>query len=303
MVQIRESMKGRVPLSVLCLIVLICFLLGMNWSVIKASNLYAAPFAVVCMRMLIAAVCLGIWIAAGRTDSLLPPPGLRGGVLCQSLLFSGHVVTLYLSVHYIAAGRSAMICYTVPFFAVLFERAFLGVKPTTKQVIGMCVAFAGIVMLFADRPGNIPPGASLLGDALVVVSAMCWAGSSICTKKYLTAATKPQQTVFWSAVVCCVGTFVIASLRGDFATVQFTPAFALMLFYQGVLVAFVGFTILQMLIYRYSAGLIHSFTFLTPLFGVLGGIVFLGEPAGLIVGICLVMVCCGLVLVNSPRHG
>ncbi len=302
MTQTGKALKGRVPPNVLLLIVFICFLMGVNWSVMKASNLFAAPMVVVFLRVLIAAVCIALWMAWSDRSLLLPAPGLRLKVLRQSLLFSGHVITMYLSVHYIASGRSAMICYTVPFFAVLFERVFLGVKPTAKQVIGMCIAFAGIVILFTDRPGDVPPGASLLGDVLIVISAMCWAGSSVYMKKHLAAVTRPHQTVLWSAAICCLLALVIALLRGDFATARVTTNFVLLVLYQGVLVAFVAFTIMQALIYRYSAGLIHTFTFLPPLFGVLSGVLFLGEPAGVIMAICLAMVCCGLVLVNSPQH-
>lgn len=299
MVENHNTSAGRVPGKALLLIVLICVLMGVNWSVMKGATQYASPMSIAFLRTLIAATLLGFWIRLSRHDTLKPPAGFTGKVLLQSLIFSGHVITMYLGVKYISAGRSAVICYMTPFFAVLFERLFLSIRPGVKQVIGMCIAFAAVLILFADRPGNIPANASYLGDAIMVVSAMFWAGSSVFTKKYLTQHTRPHQTVFWSTSLTCIIACIVASATGELALTQFTWQFVLLLLYQAVLVAFISFTILQALIYRYSAGLIHTFTFLSPIFGVFSGVIFLGEPAGWSMALCLALVCCGLVLVNK----
>ena len=297
----RPAAQGRVPLSALCALVFICVCFGVNWSVMKVSNQHASPMVTLFIRVLVAAICLGIWTGLVRRDNILPPSGLRFKLLLQSLLFSGHTIFAYLGVLYISAGRSSVICYLTPFFAVIFERIFLGTRPGGRQVLGMCIAFAGIILLFADRPANMPAKASWVGDVIMIVSALCWAGSSVFTKKYVAAHTRPSQTSFWGACVAMLITFIICTTTGLFDNVHLTAGYVLMLVYQGVFVAFIAFTLLQVLIYRYSAGLIHSFTFLTPLVGVLSGVLFLGEPTGSLMIICLIMVCLGLLLINTKE--
>lgn len=299
MVETPLNVKGRVPGNVLLLIVLICVLMGVNWSVMKGATQYATPMSIAFIRTLIAALCLGVWTSLAKGDSLVPPRGMGLKVLGQSVIFAAHVITMYIAVNYISAGRSAVLCYTVPFWAVVLERIFLKVKPGKMQVIGMCIAFAAVVLLFVDKPGNIPAKASRLGDIIIIISAVFWAGSSIFTKKYLTERTKAHQTVFWSASFTCLVAFLVSFGTGELAHTRITWEFVLLMLYQGVLVAFISFAIMQALIYKYSAGLIHTFTFLSPVFGVFSGVIFLHEPASLVMALCLALVCVGLLLVNK----
>jgi drug/metabolite transporter (DMT)-like permease len=71
--------------------------------------------------------------------------------------------------------------------------------------------------------------------------------------------------------------------------------------YQAVVVAFASYLVWFWLLLRYPAARISGFTFLTPIFGVLSGGLFLGEPlsASLLVG--LAAIAFGLRLVNRPR--
>lgn len=54
------------------------------------------------------------------------------------------------------------------------------------------------------------------------------------------------------------------------------------------------------LISRYPAGRLSSFSFLTPLFGLLAGALVLGEPVGWVLLLALLLVGIGIALVNRP---
>jgi drug/metabolite transporter (DMT)-like permease len=71
--------------------------------------------------------------------------------------------------------------------------------------------------------------------------------------------------------------------------------------YQTIWVAGVTFLAWFSLVQRYSASRLSAFTFLTPLFGVVGGHLVLGEPLSIGFGIAVLFVAGGLVLVNRPR--
>jgi len=72
--------------------------------------------------------------------------------------------------------------------------------------------------------------------------------------------------------------------------------------YQAVWVAGITFLFWFSLVQRFSASRLSAFTFLTPLFGVLGGHLVLGEPLTLGFGVAVVLVAGGLVLVNRTRR-
>lgn len=52
----------------------------------------------------------------------------------------------------------------------------------------------------------------------------------------------------------------------------------------------------------YSAASLHAFTFLTPIFGVIGGALILGERVGLLTLAGLALVAAGIYLVNRPTR-
>jgi drug/metabolite transporter (DMT)-like permease len=71
--------------------------------------------------------------------------------------------------------------------------------------------------------------------------------------------------------------------------------------YQAVWVVCVTYMAWFALIVRYSASRLSSFTFLTPLFGVVAGHVVLNEPLSPPFALAVALVAIGLVLVNRPR--
>ena len=79
------------------------------------------------------------------------------------------------------------------------------------------------------------------------------------------------------------------------------PYIVASLFYQSVIVAFISYFIWFKLIHEYSVSRLSAFTFFTPIFGVLFGILFLNEEftSSLMVGLPLVSM--GIFLVNWRR--
>ena len=75
------------------------------------------------------------------------------------------------------------------------------------------------------------------------------------------------------------------------------------LIYQSVIIAFASYLIWFKLIHTYPVAGLSVFTFLTPVFGVASGVIFLGEELtrGLVVG--LACVCVGIYGTNYTRRG
>jgi drug/metabolite transporter (DMT)-like permease len=71
--------------------------------------------------------------------------------------------------------------------------------------------------------------------------------------------------------------------------------------YQSVIVAFVSYFIWFKLIHNYSVSRLSAFTFLTPIFGVLFGILLLGEEFTNSLMVGLPLVCAGIFLVNWKK--
>ena len=77
-----------------------------------------------------------------------------------------------------------------------------------------------------------------------------------------------------------------------------TPAIALSLVYQIIWIATITYLAWFWLITRYPAYKLASFTFLTPLFGVMFGGIILNEPITVSLLVALILVGTGICLVN-----
>jgi drug/metabolite transporter (DMT)-like permease len=84
--------------------------------------------------------------------------------------------------------------------------------------------------------------------------------------------------------------------------VHTTPLAVAALAYQGVIVAFASYLAWFWLLTRYLAARLSVLTFLTPLFGVLFGVIFLSDPITPAFVVAALLVATGIVLVNLSRR-
>ena len=68
--------------------------------------------------------------------------------------------------------------------------------------------------------------------------------------------------------------------------------------FQGIIVAFISYLFWFYLVYSYPVSRVSAFTFLTPVFAAISGILFLHEPVTLRVGLSLLFVSLGIYVVN-----
>ena len=85
---------------------------------------------------------------------------------------------------------------------------------------------------------------------------------------------------------------------GELGVIRLTPLVVVAFIYQCAVVAFASFLTWFWLLRRYLAARISVLTFLTPLFGVLAGVLLLGEPLTPSFAAAAVLVGAGIFLVN-----
>jgi drug/metabolite transporter (DMT)-like permease len=115
------------------------------------------------------------------------------------------------------------------------------------------------------------------------------------SKELRAAAAK---TLFYQLAVSAPLLLGASLAMGERGVVALTPLALASLAYQGVIVAFASYLAWFWLLTRYLAARLSVFSFMTPLFGVLAGVVILNEPlTPTFVGAAL-LVGAGIVLVN-----
>jgi drug/metabolite transporter (DMT)-like permease len=224
---------------------------------------------------------------------------LRVGVLAGSL-FALEFVCLYIGLAHSSASRLTIFLYTCPFFVALVLPWFVpseALRPL--QWAGLACAFVAVVFAFNDHSAV---QTAWWADGLALAAGIFWALTTVVIRASRLAVISPEKLLFYQLAVSAVllpplsfalGENWLANLAG------ITPFTTLSLALQTVIGAFASYLTWMWMLSRYPATRLASFTFLTPVFALLFGSLWLNEPITLPLIAALVLVGVGIVLVNK----
>ena len=133
---------------------------------------------------------------------------------------------------------------------------------------------------------------------MLVGAAIFWGATTVLIKASPLVMIKPSKTLLYQLSVSAAILPVASWLKGEPGIVFLTPLIVSSIIYQTVWVAFVTYLVWFWLVRHHPPSRLASFTFLTPLVGVLAGGFFLNEPISPILIVSLVLVGTGIYLVN-----
>jgi drug/metabolite transporter (DMT)-like permease len=221
-------------------------------------------------------------------------PGLLAGVLFGTefaLIFTGLVFT--------SASRAAVFLYTAPFFVALGSYQVLGERLSALQWSGLALSFAGVALAIGVPQANVDAKV-LLGDLLVVGGGALWGATTLIAKGTRLRNAAPEKALSYQVAVSIPILGGASWLSGE--TITHMPGLLSisLLVYQAVWVVACTFVLWFALVKVYSVSKLSSFTFITPLFGVVGAYFILHDPLTLAFGVAALLVIAGLYLVNKP---
>jgi drug/metabolite transporter (DMT)-like permease len=290
---------GRsLALGAVALMLMLCFTWGFNQIAIKLVLPEIPPYLQAMLRSAGALVVILI-IAAIRGTRLFERDGtLKAGLFC-GLLFGVEFVLIFHGLQYTSASRAAVFLYTAPFFVAAGSYQFLGERLRAVQWIGLAVSFAGVAFAIGVPQADVDAKV-LLGDGMVVAGAILWAATTLCVKATALGRCPPEKALGYQVAISIPILGLAALLAGE--TIPHVPGaltLALMA-WQAIWVVGMTFLIWFSLVKVYSASKLSAFTFITPLIGVAGGYLIMGDHLTPAFGVAAVLVIAGLYLVNKP---
>lgn len=291
--------RKPVDTTAFAIMVLLCFLWGFTHV---ATKLAAADISLVMqggLRSVLATVLLLSW-ARARGIVLFGGDGTLWAGLVTGLLFAGEFLFIYAGLGHTGASRMVVFVYLSPCLTALGLHWFVpSERLHTVQWIGVLLAFGGIVVAFGD--GFVSSPASLLGDTFGIIAAFLWASTTVVIRATGLTRISATKVLFYQLGVSALTLPVASLLMGEPGFVKLTPIALGSLLYQGLIVAFASYLAWFWLLTKYMAARLSVFAFLTPLFGVIAGVVVLSEPITPAFIGAVVMVGAGIYLVNVRR--
>ena len=285
--------------STFALMVFLCCIWGFTHAVMKLMAPHISIVMLSGLRSGIAAVLLLLW-AAARGITIFKHDGTLWLGIAAGTLFAGEFLFISLGLMHTGASRMVVFLYLAPCLTILGLHWFIpSERFTWAQWLGILFAFAGIVVAFGD--GFASARSSLLGDVFGLIAAVLWAATTVLIRATRLSTISAAKVLFYQLAVTAVLLPIASPMLGEPGIVSITPLVILGLIYQSAIVSFASYLAWFWLLTRYLASRISVFSFLTPLFGVVAGVVVLHEPLRPAFLGAVALVGLGIYLVNQTK--
>ena len=275
-----------------------CLFWGFQQILIKSIVDEVPPIWQVALRFAGATILLAIWCAWRKVPLFARDGTLRAGLLA-GLLFFGEFACIYLGLRDTAASRLTVFLYTAPFVvALLLPRVVPAEQLRTVQWVGLAIAFTAVAIAFSE--GFTGPGTptQLRGDLLGLAAGTFWGLTTLVIRASPLGTASAEKILFYQVALTAVVAPLLSLALGERWSLSYSGFAWVSLALQTVIGAFASYLAWMWLLRHYPATKISSFTFLTPIFGLLFGVVILDEPLTPQLVAALVGVAIGIVLVN-----
>lgn len=277
----------------LAVFLMVMILWGINFAVAKIALAQLPPITLMTLRWALVALLLAPFVK-------LPHGKWREVFIVSFTLGLLHFSMMFTGLQVIDAATAAIAIQLQVPFAALLAAIYFKDKLGWRQALGMAIAFIGVAII-AGEPRLEGQYVAL---ALVVGSACIWSVANIQIKK--------MGNIDGMTLNAWIGVFATPqlALASYFLEDGQIPAIMnadwrvlLAVIYQSVLVVVVAYGAWYWLLRQYSVNQVMPFMLLVPVFGVISGVVFLGESLtwALIFGGVLTIFGVGIITLRRPK--
>jgi len=294
------SQERKAPdATAIFLMVLLTALWGFQQVTIKWIAADVSLVAQAAVRSIVATVLLLAWARIQRIALFQSDGTLLAGI-AAGLLFAFEFVFIYGGLGHTNASRMSVFVYLAPPLTALGLHFFVrGERLALQQWLGVALAFTGLVLAFAE---GFSAGANTwLGDLCGIIAAVLWAATTVLIRASSLARASATKTLFYQLGISALVLPLASILLGEKGITAINGVVLASLAYQGVIVAFASYLAWFWLLTRYLAARLSVLSFLTPLFGMLSGVVFLSEPLSAYFAAAALLIAAGIALVNFRR--
>jgi drug/metabolite transporter (DMT)-like permease len=267
--------------------------------IVKLAYRYGVDaVTLIMLRMLFALplfVAMAWWAGRGKE-----PLTRRDWLGAMGLGFSGYYLSSFLDfigLQYITASFERLILYLNPTLVMLLGRALYGKRFSTRQVVGMGVSYAGVLLVFGHElsleGSNVALG-SLLVFGSTVSYAIYFVYSGEMVQRLGSLRLVGLATSF--ACVCCMVQFAVLRPLGTAFAVA--PEVIWLSVLNASLCTAVPVLLVMMAIERIGSSMAAQTGMVGPLSTILMGVVILGEPFTAWIAAGSVLVIAGIFVVT-----
>jgi drug/metabolite transporter (DMT)-like permease len=290
--------KDHLDATAVSLLLACCLFWGFQQVLVKATLAEVPPVFQAAVRFAGATLLLWIWCRM-RGVALFTRDGSLGAGLLAGALFAGEFACIYLGLQHTSASRLTVFLYTSPFWVAALLPLFVKTERLRPvQWAGLACAFAAVA--FALREGFLGGGAGVTwpGDLLGLAAGALWGLTTVTIRSTTLARVSAEKMLYYQVAVSTIVLPFLSAGLGEHWDFEFSAFATVSLLVQTVVGAFASYLAWMWMLGRYPATKISVFVFLTPIFALLFGALWLREAVTPSLLAALALVAAGIVLVN-----
>jgi drug/metabolite transporter (DMT)-like permease len=269
---------------------------GYNWVVMKIALQYCGPLVFAALRCGLGVVLLFGVLIALRVP--LKPQRIPITVALGLFQTAGFVGLISWALDAGAAGKSAVLAYTMPFWVILFGWPFLEERVRGWQWIAVLLALVGLALVLELWNGN----ASLASSLLALGAGASWGVSVILFKKIPVHSRDELLSVTaWQMLYGCVPLVAVALLVHE-RPIEWTGSFTAALAFNAVAGMAIATLLWLYILNRLSATISGLSSLIVPIVGVLAAWLQLGERPSLAEGAGMILILVGIAVLVVPQR-
>lgn len=292
----------RKPLDVFAIVLMIvlCICWGLQHVAIKIGAQGISTTMQIALRSTLAGmlVLCTLWLQGEKFSGSAKWfwPGILAGIC-----FTSEFLCVSVGLTYTSASHMVLFLYAAPIFTSLGLHCLLPSERLSHiQFFGVGVSFVGIALAFApafEQTAN-QSTSMLFGDLMGMLGGLFWAATTIIIRKSSLSRAPARLTVLYQHAVCSILLLPIAWVKTPIE-VSVVPAAAWgSLLFQTIVICFASYLAWFWMLRRYIANRLSVFSFLTPIFGVVFGVLLLNDNIKPIFMLGTLLVIAGIIIVN-----
>lgn len=257
---------------------------GSNFVVSKAATEIFPPMGYNAMRFSLATLSMWIVLRLMHVDLYVPRREWGAILLCAFVGNTLYQLFFINAVHLTSASNSVLIVSAGPVWVVLFNAARSQERITRGAVVGVGLALTGVVAVIVGRYGDqLAGGVQVsLGDGLMVVASVLWAGSILTSRRPL--KNNPHLVATFWMLACGAASQVVFGLPslvgfdwGRFSASGQVGGAVFAVIYSGVISIVFGSIIFNYAVNKLGSARTSIYTYVQPLVTAILAVIVLGE--------------------------
>jgi len=275
--------KDHLDTLAVSMLLVCCMFWGFQQVLVKATVAELPPVFQSAVRGVGATLLLWLW-CQWRGVRLFARDGSLWAGLLVGCLFAAEFAFIYIGLQHTSASRLTVFLYTSPFWVAALVPLFIRTERLRPvQWLGMACAFAAVV--FALREGFGGGGAT--GDLMGLAAGALWGLTTVAIRAANLTRLAAEKLLFYQLAVSTVVLVLLSHLMGEPWGGDWSHFAIGSVALQTVVGAFASYLAWMWMLGHYPATKISAFVFLTPLFALLFGMLWLGEAVTLTLALSL----------------